>query len=121
MSGSRIDRALQARTRKTAWKASSAWWVTQELAADVQDHGPVPRHQCGEGGFAGGVAPIVEPLDELAVGQARRRSRRRTATRSAEPPMMLSQTTYRQAPSRLKLARPAHSSRFIPRRILPRC
>ena len=43
--------------------------VAQELPADVQDHRPVPRHQRGEGGLAGGIAPVVEPLDELAVGQ----------------------------------------------------
>ena len=43
--------------------------VAQELAADAQDHGPVPRHQRGEGGFAGGIAPRGEPLEELAVGQ----------------------------------------------------
>jgi hypothetical protein len=43
--------------------------VIQELAADVHDHGSMPRHQCGEGGFGGGVASIVEPVDELAIGQ----------------------------------------------------
>ena len=48
--------------------------VTQELAADVQHHGPVPRHQGGESRFAGGVAPIVEPLEELAIGQSGDRS-----------------------------------------------
>ncbi len=43
--------------------------VAQDLAADVQDHRPVTRHQGGEGGFAAGIAPVVEPLEELAVGQ----------------------------------------------------
>ena len=43
--------------------------VAQELSADAQNHRPVPRHQRSEGGFAGGIAAVVEPLDELAVGE----------------------------------------------------
>ena len=74
-SGSRIDRALRARTRKTAWKASSACCtVAQELPADAQHHRPVPGHQRGEGGLAGGVAPRGEPLEELPVGEPRHRA-----------------------------------------------
>ncbi len=33
--------------------------VAQELAADVQDHRPVPTHQRGEGRLAGGIARLV--------------------------------------------------------------
>ena len=43
--------------------------VAQELMAEAQDHRPVPSHQGGEGGFAGGIAASVKPLEELPVGQ----------------------------------------------------
>ena len=43
--------------------------VAQELPADAEDHRPVTRHQGGEGGLAGGVAPRGEPVEELPVGQ----------------------------------------------------
>ena len=44
--------------------------VAQELPADAQHHRPVPRHQRGEGGLAGRLAPAGGvPLQELAVGE----------------------------------------------------
>ena len=44
--------------------------VAQDLAADAQNHWPVPRYQSGEGHFRAGIAPGGEPLDELAVSQS---------------------------------------------------
>ncbi len=40
--------------------------IGKELAADAEYHRAVPHHQGGEGGL---VATVVEPLDELAVGE----------------------------------------------------
>ncbi len=40
--------------------------IAQELAADAEHHRAMPGHQGGEGGL---VAAVVEPLDELAVGE----------------------------------------------------
>ena len=43
--------------------------VAQDLAADAQDHRPVPRYQSGERHFRTGITPGGEPLEELAVSQ----------------------------------------------------
>ena len=45
--------------------------VAQELAADGEDHRTVSHHQGRERRFPGTIAPGVEPLQELAVGQSR--------------------------------------------------
>ena len=45
--------------------------IGEELPADAQDHRAMARHQGGEGGLGGGlIAAVVEPLDELPVGEA---------------------------------------------------
>jgi hypothetical protein len=44
--------------------------VTYELSADVQDHRSMPRHQGGERRFPGRIAPTVESLQELSVGES---------------------------------------------------
>ena len=44
---------------------------SQDLAAQAQHQGPVPRHQCSEGQLRAGITPAGEPLEEFAVGQAR--------------------------------------------------
>ncbi len=43
--------------------------IAQELPADAQHHRPVPRHDRGEGGLIGRLAPRGEPLEQLAVGE----------------------------------------------------
>jgi hypothetical protein len=40
------------------------------VAADIQDHRPMPSHERGEGRLTGGIARPGKPLDELAVGQS---------------------------------------------------
>jgi len=44
-----------------AWKAFLGMVpVAQELPANAQDHGTVPRHQRSESGLAGRIAPADE-------------------------------------------------------------
>ena len=43
--------------------------VAQELAADAQDHRPVPLHQCRECGLGRRIARGEEPLEQLPVRQ----------------------------------------------------
>ena len=65
------DRAgPRTRTRKVAWKASSAACGSREqAAADPQDHRPVPLDERGERQL-GSLAPRPsEPFEELAVAQ----------------------------------------------------
>ena len=87
--------------------------VIQELAADVHDHGPVSRHQGGEGGFAGGVAAIVEPVDELAIGQPDDGA---AVEQRPDLPNHRCCCHRRHAvrPLTLKLTRPAHSTSLHP-------
>ena len=50
--------------------------VAEDAPADAQDHRPVPLDQGREGQLGRLAAPGREPLEELAVGQSRRRSGR---------------------------------------------
>ncbi len=72
--------------------------VAEELAADAQDHRPVPGHQRGEGGLGGGVAAGDESLERVGGRRARRPSRRRRATRSAGPRTLSSPAPWPRAP-----------------------
>ncbi len=44
--------------------------VTQELPADVQHHRSITAHQRGKRRFPRRIAPCVEPLQELSVGES---------------------------------------------------
>ena len=61
----RTDPALRARTRKAAWKASSAsWWSREDAPADAQDHRPVPADDGLERRL---VAAGDESFQQLAI------------------------------------------------------
>ncbi len=49
-------------------------FVTQDLTADAQNHGPMPVDQRGEGGLGELIAPFNEALEQIAVGEPRGRA-----------------------------------------------
>ena len=60
--------ARRARTRKTAWNASSAAWrISEQMATDAEHHRSVPCHQERKGCLSVSVSIRRKSFEQLGV------------------------------------------------------
>ena len=104
---------LRARTRKTAWKASSACWRSPRSCRQTPSTiGPWRATSAAKAASpAGSSRPVAEPLQELAVGEPGRRaaleertelpgSRTRCHTRHGRSPLGVEVVSWHRLPGR---------------------